>query len=138
MGSYGIGISRAVAALAEQTLDHKGLCWPRLVAPADVHLLATGRGDEFEAAESLAVDLDARSVRVLFDDRRSVSAGVKFTDAELLGVPTIVVIGRNLTRGLIELRDRRSHRRRDMPLTSAASTIEAEVCPHHPVPVTKD
>jgi prolyl-tRNA synthetase len=138
MGSYGIGISRAVAALAEQTLDHKGLCWPRLVAPADVHLLATGRGDEFEAAESLAVDLDARGVRVLFDDRRSVSAGVKFTDAELLGVPTIVVIGRNLTRGLIELRDRRSGRRRDVPLTSAASTIEAEVCPHHPVPVTKD
>ena len=125
MGSYGIGITRAVAALAEQTLDDKGLCWPQLVAPADVHLLATGRGDEFEAAELLAVDLDARGIRVLFDDRRSVSAGVKFTDAELLGVPIIVVIGRNLSRGLIELRDRRSGRHRDVPLAGAASAIEA-------------
>jgi prolyl-tRNA synthetase len=96
MGSYGIGITRAVAALAEQTLDHKGLCWPQLVAPADVHLLATGRdAAAFDTAESLAVDLDARGIRVLFDDRRSASAGVKFTDAELLGVPTIVVIGRD-------------------------------------------
>ena len=140
MGSYGIGITRAVAALAEQTLDHKGLCWPQLVAPADVHLLATGRdAAAFDAAESLAVDLDARGVRVLFDDRRSVSAGVKFTDAELLGVPIIVVIGRNLaTRGLIELRDRRTGRHRDVPLTGAGSTIEAEVCPHNPVPGTKD
>jgi prolyl-tRNA synthetase len=139
MGSYGIGISRAVAALAEQTLDHKGLCWPQLVAPADVHLLATGREDAaFDAAESLAVDLDARGVRVLLDDRRSVSAGVKFTDAELLSIPTIVVIGQNLARGLIELRDRRTGRHRELPLAGAASTIEAEVCPHHPVPVTKD
>src|SRR6476660_5337754 len=114
MGSYGIGITRAVAALAEQTLDDKGLCWPQLVAPADVHLLATGREDAvFEAAELLAVGLDARGVRVLFDDRRSVSAGVKFTDAELLGVPTIVVVGRDVARGLIELRDRRTGRHRD-------------------------
>ena len=139
MGSYGIGVSRAVAALAEQTLDDKGLCWPQLVAPADVHLLATGRDDAaLDAAESLAIDLDARSVRVLFDDRRSVSAGVKFTDAELLGVPTIVVIGRNMARGLVEVRDRRTGRHRDVALTGAASAIEAEVCPHHPVPVTKD
>jgi prolyl-tRNA synthetase len=128
MGSYGIGITRAVAALAEQTLDHKGLCWPQLVAPADVHLLATGREDAaFGAAELLAVDLDARGIRVLFDDRRSVSAGVKFTDAELLGVPTIVVIGRDLARGLIELRDRRTGRHRDLALAGAASAIEAEV-----------
>jgi prolyl-tRNA synthetase len=135
MGSYGIGITRAVAALAEQTLDHKGLCWPQLVAPADVHLLATGRDDAtFEAAESLAVDFDARGVRVLFDDRRSVSAGVKFTDAELLGLPIIVVIGQNLARGLIELRDRRSGRHRDVPLTSATSAIEAEVARNIPCP----
>jgi prolyl-tRNA synthetase len=134
MGSYGIGITRAVAALAEQTLDHKGLCWPEPVAPADVHLLATGRGDEFEAAESLAVDLDARGIRVLFDDRRSVSAGVKFTDAELLDVPIIVVIGRDLARGLIELRDRRSGRHRDVPLASAASAIEATVARTIPSP----
>jgi prolyl-tRNA synthetase len=128
MGSYGIGITRAVAALAEQTLDEKGLCWPRSVAPADVHLLATGRDNSpYEAAEALAADLDARGVRVLYDDRRGVSAGVKFADAELLGMPTIVVLGRGLARGLIELRDRRTGRRRDVPLAAGAADIQATV-----------
>ena len=134
MGSYGIGITRAVAALAEQTLDEKGLCWPQSVAPADVHLLAIGRDNSpFEAGEALAADLDARGVRVLYDDRRDVSPGVKFTDAELLGMPTLVVLGRGLTRGLIELRDRRTGRRRDVPLTAAAADIEATVARKHPL-----
>jgi TIR domain len=89
MGSYGIGITRAVAALAEQTLDEKGLCWPHSVAPADVHLLATERDNSrFEAAEALAADLDERGVRVLYGDWRGFSAGVKFTDAQLLGRPS--------------------------------------------------
>ncbi len=128
MGSYGIGITRAVAALAEQTLDEKGLCWPRSVAPADVHLLATGRDNSpFEAGEALAADLDERGVRVLHDDRRGVSAGVKFADAELLGMPTIVVLGRGLARGLIELRDRRTGRRRDVPIATGAADIQASV-----------
>ena len=86
MGSYGIGVSRAVAAIAEQSHDEKGLIWPREIAPADIHLIATGKSDEpFETAERLAADLDAVGVRVLYDDRRGVSPGVKFNDSELLG-----------------------------------------------------
>src|SRR5439155_21372937 len=97
MGSYGIGITRGVAAVAEQTYDEQGLCWPRAIAPADVHLVATGKDDTvFEAAASLADRLDAEGVRVLYDDRKGVSPGVKFKDAELVGVPTIVIVGKGL------------------------------------------
>lgn len=107
MGSYGIGVSRAVAAIAEQSHDERGLIWPRSVAPADVHLVAAGKSEEIvEFASRLADDLDARGVRVLFDDRRSASPGVKFKDAELIGVPTIVVVGKGLADGVIEIRDR--------------------------------
>ncbi|MGI8759789.1 MAG: proline--tRNA ligase [Jatrophihabitantaceae bacterium] len=128
MGSYGVGITRAVAALAEQTHDEKGLCWPREVAPADVHLVATGKDDTvFDAASGIADALDARGVRVLYDDRRGVSPGVKFKDAELLGVPTIVVVGRGLADGVVELRDRRSDARRDVAIDDAVDTI-AGVC----------
>ena len=115
MGSYGIGPSRAVAAIAEATLDDLGLCWPRAVAPADVHLVATGKDDTvFDAAQSLADDLVAQGLDVLYDDRRGVSPGVKFKDAELLGMPTIVVVGRGLADGIIEVRDRRTGEREDV------------------------
>ena len=100
MGSYGIGPSRAVAAIAEGTLDELGLSWPRNVAPADVHLVATGKDDEvFAAAERIATELSAAGVEVLYDDRPEVSPGVKFKDAEMLGMPTIVVVGRDLAEG---------------------------------------
>jgi prolyl-tRNA synthetase len=126
MGSYGVGVTRAVAALAEQTYDEQGLCWPRSVAPADVHLVATGKDETaFEAAERLAGELQAFGVRVLYDDRRGVSPGVKFKDAELIGVPTIVIVGRNLADGVLELRDRRSGARRDVPVEDAAAQIRA-------------
>ena len=111
MGSYGIGPSRAVAAIAEGTLDDSGLCWPRNVAPADVHIIAAGKDPAiFAAAEKIASDLDAAGVQVLYDDRAGkVSPGVKFKDAELIGVPTIVVVGRDLAEsGTVELKDRRS------------------------------
>jgi prolyl-tRNA synthetase len=109
MGSYGIGLSRAVAAVAETTLDGLGLCWPREVAPADVHLVALGRDDAVaRAADRAAVDLAAAGVRVLYDDRADVSAGVKLKDAELIGVPTIVVVGKALAEGAVEVRDRRT------------------------------
>ncbi len=124
MGSYGIGVSRAVAAIAEQTLDELGLCWPPEVAPADVHLVATGKdAGIFAAAERLATSLDAHGVRVLYDDRARVSPGVKFADAELLGVPTIVVLGRNLADGVIEVRDRRTGERRDVPTAEAVTHL---------------
>jgi prolyl-tRNA synthetase len=129
MGSYGIGVSRAVAAIAETTHDDIGLCWPRAVAPADVHLVATGKDDSvFEAARSLADQLVAVGLTVLYDDRRGVSPGVKFKDAELLGMPTIVVVGRGLAHGVVELRDRRSGEREEIPVGDAASLIVAAVC----------
>ncbi|CAN5650139.1 proline--tRNA ligase [soil metagenome] len=128
MGSYGVGVSRAVAAIAETTHDEKGLCWPREVAPADVHLVATGRDDAiFVAADQLAADLEMRGVTVLYDDRRGVSPGVKFADAELLGMPTVVVVGRGLAGGTVEVRDRRSGDRDDVGVEEAAAHIAA-VC----------
>ena len=128
MGSYGIGPSRAVAAIAEATLDEKGLCWPRAVAPADVHLVATGKDPAiFEAAEALADELVAAGLTVLYDDRPKVSPGVKFKDAELLGMPTIVVVGKGLADGTIEVRDRRSGDREDVPVDHAAARVLAAV-----------
>src|ERR687889_1686408 len=107
MGSYGIGVSRAVAAIAESTHDELGLVWPREVAPADVHVVATGKDAAvFEAAERLAAGLTARGVEVLLDDRPKVSPGVKFKDSEIIGVPTIVVVGKGYAEGLVELKDR--------------------------------
>ncbi len=106
MGSYGVGVSRAVAAVAENGHDDKGLIWPREVAPADVHIVVAGKGDEItDAAELIAGGLDASGVRVLLDDRTA-SVGVKFTDAELIGVPTICVVGRGVANGVVEVRDR--------------------------------
>ncbi len=128
MGSYGIGITRIVAALAEQTHDDKGLCWPRSVAPADVHIVPTGKDDAvFEAAERLVTGLERHDGRVLLDDRRGVSAGVKFADAELLGVPTTLIIGRGFAAGLVELRDRRSGDRREVAYDEALPELRAEI-----------
>jgi prolyl-tRNA synthetase len=128
MGSYGIGPSRAVAAIAENTHDELGLCWPREVAPADVHLVATGKDDAvFEAAGALADELAGQGVTVLYDDRRGVSPGVKFKDAELLGMPTIVVVGKGLADGTVEVRDRRTGDREDVALAEAAARIVGAV-----------
>ncbi len=126
MGSYGIGVSRAVAAIAENGHDELGLCWPREVAPADVHLVATGKDDTvFRAAATLADDLVARGLTVLYDDRRGVSPGVKFKDAELLGMPTVVVVGRGLVDGVVEVRDRRTGEREHIPVADAAGHVLA-------------
>ncbi|HYH35350.1 MAG TPA: proline--tRNA ligase [Nocardioides sp.] len=121
MGSYGIGPSRAVAAIAENTLDDLGLCWPREVAPVDVHVVAAGKdGEVFEAAARLAEELAARGVEVLYDDRTGkVSPGVKFKDAELIGVPTIVTVGRGLADGVVEVRDRATGERSEVPVEAA-------------------
>ena len=118
MGSYGIGVSRLVAAIAEHSCDDKGLVWPASVAPADVHIVATGKptDPQLPAAEALAESLEAAGLRVLLDDRTGVSPGVKFNDAELVGVPTIVVVGRGLADGVVEVKDRRTGERSDVPL----------------------
>jgi prolyl-tRNA synthetase len=128
MGSYGVGVTRAVAAIAEQTYDDKGLCWPRAIAPADVHVVATGKDDAvFEAAARLAADLETRGARAMYDDRRGVSAGVKFADAELIGVPTIVIVGRGLADGVVELRDRDTGARSDVPVDGAVDAVLAAI-----------
>lgn len=129
MGSYGIGVSRAVAAIAESTCDELGLCWPREVSPADVHLVIAGKpgSDAWPAAEALAGELETSGVRVLLDDRDSASPGVKFKDAELLGVPTIVVVGRGLSDGVVEVRDRRTGDRADVAVAAAVAHLTALV-----------
>lgn len=128
MGSYGIGVTRAVAAVAELCHDEKGLVWPRQLAPADVHIVATGKGQEvFEEAERIATELEARGLEVLYDDRPKVSPGVKFKDSELLGVPTSVVVGRSLAEGVVELRDRASGEIRQVSPQEIVDAVVAEV-----------
>ncbi|QGN32034.1 proline--tRNA ligase [Microlunatus sp. Gsoil 973] len=127
MGSYGIGVSRAVAAVAENTSDDKGLCWPRELAPFDLQLVIAGKGDDaVTAANDLAARLDDLGVSVLLDDRKA-SPGVKFADAELIGMPTIVVIGRGLADGVVEVRDRKTGERENVPVDDAVDRILAVV-----------
>lgn len=129
MGSYGIGVSRAVAAIAESTYDDLGLCWPTEVAPAHAHIVVASKGgDEIAArAEQICADLEARGLTVLIDDRTGVSPGVKFKDAELLGIPRVVVVGKGLTEGLVELWDRPSGTRSNTPLADVCDILEADI-----------
>ncbi|MFI8292528.1 proline--tRNA ligase [Streptomyces sp. ms191] len=125
MGSYGIGVSRAVAALAEQHADDKGLCWPAEVAPADVHVVAAGKALQTELALEVSEKLKAAGLRVLVDDRAGVSPGVKFTDAELIGVPKILVAGRRSAEGVVELKDRRTGEREELTVDEAIARLSA-------------
>jgi len=128
MGSYGIGVSRAVAAIAEQTHDEIGLNWPQEIAPADIHLVAAGKDDElFNFADKLGQELEAKGLRVLFDDRRDASPGVKFKDAELIGIPFIVIVGKSLTEGKVEFRVRRTGDKSELNANKAAEEILAAV-----------
>ncbi len=127
MGSYGVGVSRAVAAVAENTADDKGLAWPRALAPFDVHVVATGKDAAvFTAAEALAAGLADAGLDVLLDDRKA-SPGVKFADAEILGMPTAVVVGRGLADGVVEVRDRASGARTEVAVADAAAHVLAVV-----------
>ncbi|MEU4442083.1 proline--tRNA ligase [Actinosynnema sp. NPDC050801] len=123
MGSYGIGVSRLVAAIAEQSHDDRGLIWPRNVAPADVHVVVAGKDETLLAGgEKLAGELSAAGLTVLLDDRKA-SPGVKFADAELIGVPTILVVGRGLANGLVEVKDRRTGEREEVPVDDAVQHL---------------
>ncbi|MGW0286980.1 proline--tRNA ligase [Streptomyces sp. NPDC003236] len=125
MGSYGVGVSRAVAALAEQHADEHGLVWPREVAPADVHVVAAGKAVQTELALDVAERLRAAGLRVLVDDRAGVSPGVKFTDAELIGVPQILVAGRRSAEGVLELKDRKTGEREELSVEDAIARLSA-------------
>jgi prolyl-tRNA synthetase len=124
MGSYGIGVSRAVAAIAEQSYDEIGLVWPLEIAPAKVHIVATGKEDlPFDTALDIATKLEASGITVMLDDRRDPSAGVKFKDAELIGIPVIVVVGKSLADGKIELRNRKTGDKSEAAVEDAVSAI---------------
>jgi len=124
MGSYGIGVTRILAIIAEENNDENGLIWPASVAPFDVHVIATGKDAAvFEAAESVVAEIEATGRDVLFDDRPKVSPGVKFGDAELIGVPVIVIAGRGIADGVVELWDRRTGERTQVPVAEIASRL---------------
>lgn len=124
MGSYGIGVTRLVAVLAEANRDDKGLIWPGSVSPADVYIVAAGKDDHvYEAAEKLAAEFEAAGKTVMLDDRQKVSPGVKFSDAELIGVPNVIICGKGLENGEVDLWNRRSGDRRSVPLNSAVAEL---------------
>ena len=128
MGSYGIGVSRAVAAIAEQTYDELGLVWPVEIAPAKVHIVATGKEDlPFETATKIAEELESLGISVLLDDRREASPGVKFKDAELIGIPYIVIVGKGLAEGKIEFRNRRDQLKSDIEAGKIVSHIRTVI-----------
>jgi prolyl-tRNA synthetase len=126
MGSYGIGVSRAIAAIAEQSYDEKGLAWPRSVAPADVHVVAMGKDNQLPEAERICAELEEAGLTVLLDDR-GVSFGVAFKDVELIGVPTALVVGKGLADGEVEIRDRRSGDIRKVPVGDAVAEVLVDV-----------
>jgi prolyl-tRNA synthetase len=124
MGSYGIGVSRAVAAIAEQSHDDIGLVWPEEIAPAKVHIVATGKEDEpFTVAEKIAIELEGKGVSVMFDDRRDSSPGVKFKDAELIGNPYIIIVGKGLQEGKVEFRVRKSGEKSELPVSEIIAHV---------------
>jgi prolyl-tRNA synthetase len=126
MGSYGIGVSRAVAAIAEQSYDQIGLCWPLEIAPAKVHIVATGKEDlPFDTAAEIGTKLEAAGISVMLDDRRDPSAGVKFKDAELIGIPVIMVVGKSLAEGNIELRNRKTGEKSEVAVGQAVAAVTA-------------
>ena len=126
MGSYGIGVSRAVAAIIEQNHDEQGIVWPETVAPISVQLVAAGKEESiFAEAEKIAQSLDQEGITVMFDDRKSVSPGVKFNDAELLGMPWIVVVGKKLAEGLVEVKNRKTGERQDVAITKIVSHLKS-------------
>ncbi|SDO74681.1 prolyl-tRNA synthetase [Pedococcus dokdonensis] len=132
MGSYGVGVSRAVACVAEGNHDELGLRWPREISPVDVHVVATGKDvtrdpEVFQRSEEITRALEAAGLSVLYDDRQKVSPGVKFKDSELIGVPTIVVVGKALEQGVVEIKDRATGERREVPVDQAVTEIVREV-----------
>jgi prolyl-tRNA synthetase len=126
MGSYGIGVTRILAIIAEENNDDRGLVWPESIAPFDVHVVATGKDEAaYELAEEVIGQLEDARLDVLYDDRPKVSPGVKFGDAELIGVPRVLVVGRGAAQGEVELWNRRTGDRRTLPVAEAVAELTA-------------
>ncbi|HAM25943.1 MAG TPA: proline--tRNA ligase [Microbacteriaceae bacterium] len=126
MGSYGIGVTRILAVIAEANNDEKGLIWPKNVSPFDIHVIAATKEPEVHAAaEKLVAELEDARFDVLFDDRPKVSPGVKFGDAELIGVPVIVIVGKGVAQGNVELWDRRTNERTPVAIGDIVGAITA-------------
>jgi len=126
MGSYGIGVTRIMAIIAEGHHDEKGLIWPKNVAPYDLHVIATGKDEVvFDLAESISTQVEHAGFDVLYDDRPKVSPGVKFADAEVIGVPTILIVGRGAAEGRVELWNRASGEKTEMTVDEALSELSA-------------
>ena len=126
MGSYGIGVTRIMAIIAEGHHDEKGLIWPKNVAPYDLHVIATGKDEVvFDLAESISGRVEQAGFDVLYDDRPKVSPGVKFADAEVIGVPTILIVGRGAAEGRVELWNRASGEKTEMSVDEALSQLTA-------------
>ncbi|KQX08358.1 proline--tRNA ligase [Leifsonia sp. Root1293] len=124
MGSYGIGVTRILAIIAEGNNDDKGLVWPAAVSPFDVYVLATGKDPAaYSAAEQVCAAIEATGRSVLYDDRPKVSPGVKFGDAELIGIPKIVIAGRGVAEGVVELWDRATGERTPVAITEVADAL---------------
>jgi prolyl-tRNA synthetase len=127
MGSYGIGVTRLVAVIAEAFHDEKGLMWPDSVAPANLHVIAAGKDEAaFEVAESLTVAAEALGLRIMLDDRPKVSPGVKFADAELIGNPWIIICGRGVAEGEVELWNRVTGERSQVKIDSVLAELMAK------------
>ncbi|SDH31066.1 prolyl-tRNA synthetase [Leifsonia sp. 98AMF] len=126
MGSYGIGVTRILAIIAEENNDDRGLVWPESVSPFDVHVVAAGREQvAYDVAEEVVAQLEDARLDVLYDDRPKVSPGVKFGDAELIGIPRVLVVGRGAAEGQVELWDRRSGDRRTLSIAEAVAELTA-------------
>jgi prolyl-tRNA synthetase len=127
MGSYGIGVTRLVAVIAEACHDDKGLMWPESVAPANLHIVAAGKDEAaFAAAESLTMAAEALGLKVMLDDRQKVSPGVKFADAELIGNPWIIICGRGVADGEVELWNRVTGERSQVKIDSVLAELAAK------------
>ena len=127
MGSYGIGVTRLVAVIAEAFHDEKGLMWPDSVAPANLHVIAAGKDEAaFEVAESLTAAAEALGLRIMLDDRPKVSPGVKFADAELIGNPWIIICGRGVAEGEVELWNRVTGERSQVKIDSVLAELMAK------------
>ncbi|MDN6748409.1 MAG: His/Gly/Thr/Pro-type tRNA ligase C-terminal domain-containing protein, partial [Brevibacterium sp.] len=128
MGSYGLGVTRVMACIAEEYHSESGLLWPQHLAPADVHIIAAGKGEEIaEAAEKLTTELESEGVTVLLDDRNKVSPGFKFADAELIGIPTVIVVGRGLVDGVVEVRNRLTDEKQEQPVAEVVADTVATI-----------